>query len=189
VPRAARLTAVPVFAAAAVSGAVQPRRDGKPIKRSVEMRSFVRTIVLVAAALGAAIAQAQVGVSGAWVRGTVEGQKTSGAFMQLRSADGAVLVRAESPVAGIVEIHEMRMEGNTMRMRPVSKLELPAGQPVDLKPGGYHIMLMNLKAPLRRGESVPIKLTFRGKDGKPQEVEVRAEVRDLTAGGEPPMKH
>jgi len=109
--------------------------------------------------------------------------------MQLRSADGAALVGAESPVAGVVEIHEMRMEGNVMRMRAVPKLELPAGQAVDLKPGGYHIMLMNLKAPLRKGESVPIKLKFQGKDGKPQEVEVKAEVRDLTASGGGQMKH
>ena len=90
--------------------------------------------------------------------------------MQLRSTDGAALVGVESPVAGLVEIHEMRMEGNTMRMRAVPRLELPAGQAVDLKPGGYHIMLMNLKAPLKNGESVPIRLKFQGKDGKLQEV-------------------
>jgi hypothetical protein len=153
------------------------------------MKSFVRSIVLVATAFGAAAAQAQVSVSGAWARGTVEGQKASGAYMQLRSADGAVLVGAESPVAGVVEIHEMRMEGNTMRMRAIPKLELPAGQAVELRPGGYHIMLMNLKAPLRKGESVPIKLKFQGKDGKPQEVEVKAEVRELTASGGAKMKH
>ena len=145
---------------------------------------------LVALGIGlAASAQAQVSVSGAWARGTVEGQRATGAFMQLRSADGAALVGAESPVAGVVEIHEMRMEGNVMRMRAVPKLELPAGQAVDLKPGGYHIMLMNLKAPLRKGESVPIKLKFQGQDGKPQEVEVKAEVRDLTASGGGQMKH
>ncbi len=109
--------------------------------------------------------------------------------MQLRSTDGAALVGAESPVAGVVEIHEMRMEGNTMRMRPISKLELPAGPAVELKPGGYHIMLMNLKGPLKKGESVPIRLKFQGKDGKPQELEVKAEVRDLTASGGGKMKH
>ena len=145
---------------------------------------------LVALGIGlAASAQAQVSVSGAWARGTVEGQRATGAFMQLRSADGAALVGAQSPVAGVVEIHEMRMEGNVMRMRAVPKLELPAGRAVDLKPGGYHIMLMNLKAPLRKGEIVPIKLKFQGKDGKPQEVEVKAEVRDLTASGGGQVKH
>jgi hypothetical protein len=146
-------------------------------------------MLAIATALGTAAAQAQVSVSGAWARGTVEGQRATGAFMQLRSADGAALVGAESPVAGAVEIHEMRMEGNVMRMRPIPKLDLPAGQAVDLKPGGYHIMLMNLKAPLKKGDSVPIKLRFQGKDGKPQEVEVKAEVRDLTASGAGQMKH
>jgi hypothetical protein len=150
----------------------------------------MKSVWLVALALGlAGSAQAQVSVSDAWVRGTVQGQKTTGAFMRLRSADGAALVGAESPVAAVVEIHAMRMEGNVMRMRPVPKLELPAGQAVELKPGGYHIMLMNLKAPLKQGESVPVKLKFQGKDGKPQEVEVRAEVRDLAASGAGPMKH
>jgi copper(I)-binding protein len=153
------------------------------------MKSFVRSIVLIAAMFGAAAAQAQVSVSGAWARGTVEGQKATGAFMQLRSTDGTALVGVESPVAGVVEIHEMRMEGNTMRMRAIPRLELPAGQAVDLKPGGYHIMLLNLKAPLKKGESVPIRLKFQAKDGKPQEVEVKAEVRDLTASGGGKTKH
>lgn len=144
----------------------------------------MKTTWFVALALGlAASAQAQVSVSGAWARGTVEGQKATGAYMQLRSAEAMVLVGVESPAAGVVEIHEMRMEGNTMRMRAIPRLELPAGQAVDLKPGGYHIMLMNLKAPLKKGESVPIRLKFQGKDGKPQQVEVKAEVRDLTASG------
>lgn len=143
-----------------------------------------------AAAAAVAPAWAQVTVSAPWVRGTVEGQKATGAFMQLKSADGAALVAAESPVAGVVEIHEMKMENNVMRMRAVPKLDLPAGHAVELKPGGYHVMLMDLKQALKKGDSVPIKLRFQGKDGKPQEIEVKAEVRDLAAaptdGG---MKH
>jgi copper(I)-binding protein len=146
-----------------------------------------------AAALVAAVsvvpAWAQVTVSAPWVRGTVQGQKATGAFMQLKSADGAALVAAESPVAGIVEIHEMKMENNVMRMRAIPKLELPAGQAVDLKPGGYHVMLMDLKQPLKQGDSVPIKLKFQGKDGKPQEIEIKAEVRDLTASPPAAPKH
>ena len=150
----------------------------------------MKTAWFIALALGlAASAQAQVSVSDAWVRGTVEGQKATGAFMQLKSPGGATLIAAESPVAGAVEIHEMRMEGNVMRMRALPRLELPAGQAVDLKPGGYHIMLMNLKAPLKKGESVPIRLKFQGQDGKPQEVEVKAEVRDLTASSGGKTKH
>jgi hypothetical protein len=149
--------------------------------------SFAAALVLVAAA---APAWAQVTVSQPWVRGTVQGQKASGAFMQLKSAEGATLVGAQSPVAGVVEIHEMRMESNVMRMRAIPKLDLPAGQAVELKPGGYHVMLMDLKQPLKKGDTVPITLRIQGKDGKPQEVEVKAEVRDLAASsGGGAMKH
>ena len=147
------------------------------------MRSFVRSLLFVAA-VAAPAAAAQVTVSGAWVRGTVQGQTAAGAFMQLRSADGATLIGVDSPAAGIVEIHEMRMEGNTMRMRGVEKLELPAGQAVELKPGGYHVMLMDLKAPLKKGETVPIRLKVRSKSGQTEEIQVKAEVRDIAAAGQ-----
>ena len=146
--------------------------------------------VALAVALGlAASAQAQVSVSDAWVRGTVQGQKAAGAFMRLKSSEGAALIAAESSVARAVEIHEMRMEGNVMRMRAVPRLDLPAGQTIELKPGGYHMMLLDLKAPLKKGEIVPIRLKLRGKDGRAEEVEVKAEVRDLAAGGQGHMKH
>jgi periplasmic copper chaperone A len=154
------------------------------------MRSLARSIAFaLAAAAAAAAAQAQVTASDAWVRGTVEGQKATGAYMQLRSTDGATLVGVESPAAGIVEIHEMRMEGDTMRMRAVQKLDLPPGRAVELKPGGYHVMLMDLKAPLKKGETVPIKLKVRNKSGETQYIDVKAEVRDVTAGAGGPSKH
>lgn len=140
-------------------------------------------------ALAAAAVSAQVAVSDAWVRGTVAGQNATGAFMQLRSADGTVLVGAASPVAGTAEIHEMRMDGAVMRMRPVPNVDLPAGRTVELKPGGYHVMLMDLKAPLKKGDTVPIRLKLQGRDGKLQELEVKAEVRDLTAARGGQHKH
>jgi copper(I)-binding protein len=152
------------------------------------MKLCSRVAVVVALAFAAAGASAQVNVSDAWVRGTVPGQKATGAFMQLKSVDGGALVSVQSPVAGSVEIHEMRMEGNVMRMRVIPKLELPAGQTVELKPGGYHVMLIDLKVPLRKGDTVPITLKLQGKDGKPQDVEVKAEVRDVTASGGGQMK-
>src|SRR5215475_7002765 len=152
------------------------------------MKVFSRVAVLAALSFAAAAVSAQVNVSDAWVRGTVPGQKATGAFMQLKSADGGALVSVQSPVAGRVEIHEMRMEGNVMRMRAIPKLELPAGQTVELKPGGYHVMLLDLKAPLKKGDTVPITLKLRGKDGTPQEIQVKAEVRDLTASGGGQMK-
>jgi periplasmic copper chaperone A len=105
-----------------------------------------------------------VEVRDAWVRSTVPGQKGSGAFMSIKSSDGAQLVGASSPVAGLVEVHEMKMKGDVMTMRAVPVLELPAGQTVQLKPGGYHFMLTDLKQPLPRDSKVPLTLRF--KDGK-----------------------
>jgi copper(I)-binding protein len=126
-------------------------------------------------------AQAQVTVSDAWVRGTVTGQQATGAFMQLKTPADATLVSASSPIAGVVEIHEMKMDGGVMKMSAIKRLGLPAGKAVDLKPGGYHVMLMDLKQPLKEGDTVPVTLTFEDKAGKKQTVEVKAPVRALTA--------
>ena len=133
------------------------------------------------AGLAAAAARAQVTVADAWVRGTVTGQKATGAFMRLQSASDTALVAAASPVAGVVEIHEMKMDGGVMKMSAIRSLAVPAGTTTELKPGGYHVMLMELKQPLKEGETVPVTLTFEDKAGKRQAVEVRAPVRALTA--------
>lgn len=122
---------------------------------------------------------ADLEVSNAWVRGTVAGQKATGAFMDLKSAEGAAVVGAASNV-GMTQVHEMTMDGGVMKMREMKKLDLPAGQTVSLKPGGYHVMLMDLKKPLTKGEVIPITLKVQGKDGKTTDVQVKAEVRDLT---------
>lgn len=124
---------------------------------------------------------ADVEVVNPWVRGTVKGQKATGAFMDLSSKAGATLVGASSPVAGVTEIHEMKMDGGVMKMHAIPRLDLPAGKAVPLAPGGYHVMLINLKQPLKSGETVPLTLQVEGPDRKVERVEVRAEVRDLTA--------
>ncbi|GCL61101.1 copper chaperone PCu(A)C [Pseudaquabacterium pictum] len=136
-------------------------------------------------------ALAQTTVKDPWVRGTVAQQKATGAFFQITNATGGTLVSASSPVAGVVEIHEMSMEGSTMKMRALPKgLALPAGKAVELKPGGYHVMLMDLKAPLKTGESVDITLTVEGKDGKKETVAVKAPVKAMAeAGGHGHHKH
>jgi copper(I)-binding protein len=152
------------------------------------MKNTARTLVGLALAAAALAAGAQTVVKDAWVRGTVAQQKATGAFMQVLSAQGGRLVSAASPVAGVVEIHEMAMEGNVMKMRAIAGLDLPAGKAVDLKPGGYHVMLMDLKQPLAAGETVPLTLVVEGKDGKRESVEVKAPVRALAATHEG-MKH
>lgn len=115
---------------------------------------------------------APVKVEGAWTRATVPGQSGTGAFMTLTATEPLSLVGVASPVAGVAEVHEMKMEGDIMRMRAIPKLDLPAGKTVELKPGGYHVMLMDLKAPLALGTSVPITLLLRNAQG----VESRQEV-------------
>jgi hypothetical protein len=128
-----------------------------------------------------AMAQADVTVKDSWVRGTTQAQKATGAFMEITSSDAATLLSASSPVAGVVEIHTMRMEDGVMKMRAIPKLDLPAGKGVKLAPGGNHVMLMDLKQQMKKGDVVPITLKVEGKDKKVQTVEIKAEVRDLAA--------
>jgi hypothetical protein len=131
-------------------------------------------------------AQAQVTVKDAWVRATVPQQKATGAFMHLQSAQDAKLVSAQSPVAGVVEVHEMSMDGGVMKMRAIPSLDLPAGKAVELKPGGFHVMLMDLKAQVKDGDTVPVTLVVEGKDGKRQSVELKVPARSSAASA---MKH
>ena len=129
-------------------------------------------------------AQAQVAVKDAWVRATVPQQKATGAFMQLQSAQDAKLLSAQSPVAGVVEVHEMSMDGGVMKMRAVPSLALPAGKAVELKPGGYHVMLMDLKEQMKEGATVPVTLVVEGKDKKRSTIEIKAPVKPLAAAKE-----
>jgi copper(I)-binding protein len=145
------------------------------------LTSCRRAATALAIALLSTTALAQVSVADPWVRGTVEGQRATGAFMKLTPASDQKLVAASSPVAKIVEIHEMAMEGGVMKMRAIPKLDLPAGKATELKPGGYHVMLMALQKPLAEGEIVPITLIFEDAAGKRQSIEVKAAVRPLTA--------
>jgi len=145
----------------------------------------VLVAMLVAAAVFAPPARAQTTVKDAWIRGTVAQQKATGLFAQITSTAGGKLVSASSPVAGVVEIHEMAMDGNVMKMRAVPGLDLPAGKAVELKPGGYHVMLLDLKQQLKEGETVPVTLVIEGKDGKKESIEVKAPVKALTT----PAKH
>lgn len=148
------------------------------------MKLSIRMTVLVASLL-AASAQAQVTVKDAWVRATVPQQKATGAFMQLQAGKDSKLVSASSPVTPVVEVHEMVMQDNVMKMRQVLGIDLPAGKTVELKPGGYHVMLMDLKQPVKEGDVVPITLVVESKDGKRESVEVKASVRALAAGNQP----
>tara|TARA_R100000306_G_C4382225_1_gene146057 strand:- start:7893 stop:8801 length:909 start_codon:yes stop_codon:yes gene_type:complete len=126
-------------------------------------------------------AHAQVTVDEPWVRATVPQQQATGAFMRLSAQTDSALVQAESPAAEHVEIHEMTMDKDIMTMRQIPRLALPAGQTVALKPGGFHIMLINLKEQAREGEHIPLTLTFEHADGEREVVNIKAPVRALTS--------
>jgi copper(I)-binding protein len=133
-------------------------------------------------------AMAQVIVKDPWVRGTIEGQTATGAYMTLTSVRSVVLVSVSSGSASHAAVHEMRMHGNMMTMRSVDRLAVPAGQAVALDEGHYHVMLEGLKGPLKAGGKVGLDLTFVDSSGARQVVRVSAEVRGL-AGREPGTMH
>jgi copper(I)-binding protein len=154
----------------------------------LSMKTIILTGLL--ALTTAAWAQTTVKVEDAWVRGTVAAQKASGAFMRLTPSANARLVAAQSPVAGVVEIHEMAMENDIMRMRQIPGLDLAAGRTTELKPGGYHVMLMDLKQQLKGGEQVPITLVFEDAAKQRFTQEIKAPVTALGGGNSAaPMQH
>jgi copper(I)-binding protein len=140
------------------------------------------------AALFLPLHAANLVVEDAWIRSTAPLQPVAGAFMKLTSDTNATLVGASSPAAGKVEVHMMRMQDGVMFMRPVKKLSLPKGQTIELKPGGYHIMLMNIKQAFKAGETVPLVLKIRS-ENKIQTVSVKAEVRDMMDPDAGPHQH
>ncbi len=139
------------------------------------------SLVILGAATMASLAQAPtVTVTQAWARATVAEQQSTGAFMTLRASSASRLVAVQSRAAASVEMHEMAMEGDVMRMRAMPAVALAAGADVTFKPGSYHLMLMGLKKPLKAGEMLPLTLVFESADGKQrQQVDVQAEVRAL----------
>jgi len=133
---------------------------------------------------------AQTTVTDPWVRGTVAQQKATGLFAKITSAQGARLVSASTAVAGLVEIHEMSMAGDVMKMRALPDgLALPAGKAVELKPGGYHVMLMDLKQQLKVGDTVVLTLVLEGKDKKRETLEIKVPVKAQASVASEVHKH
>ena len=117
---------------------------------------------LAGAAFAAEDRSPTVRVDSAWARPTVAGQRAGGGYVRIenRAATADRLISARSPAAERVEIHAMSMEGDVMRMRQIDGIDLPAGRAVELKPGGLHLMFMELKAPLQAGTRFPLTLRF-----------------------------
>jgi periplasmic copper chaperone A len=121
-----------------------------------------------------------------YARATVPGQSAGGGYLKLHNKGPADrLIAASTPVSTAVELHSMTIEGDVMRMRQLDAIELPAGKTVELKPGGMHLMLMGLKAPLKAGDNIALKLKFE----KAGEVTVQAKVRAADGSGAHDMKH
>lgn len=144
------------------------------------MKKILSSLLLAVGTLGLAQAQS-VDIKEPWARATVAGQKATGAFMQLTAPGNMKLVSVKSPVAGVSEIHEMKMDGNTMKMSAMPFLSLPAGKTVELRPGSYHLMLMDLKEPLKADSNVALTLTFENDKGQKSDVQLNVPVRAMTA--------
>ncbi len=122
-------------------------------------------------------------VSGAWVSPTVPGQTVGAAYMRLRSEQDAALVKVETDASPTAEMHQMTVMNDVMRMRRLEQVEIPAGQTVEFAPGGRHVMLMDLRRPLKVGESVRVTLTLRLRDGRVSRETVVAPVLRKAAHG------
>lgn len=152
------------------------------IGRQIRVVCAVAIAFLIGPHTPALAADAVISVSKPWVRATVAGQSVAGAYMDITAKDTAALVGAASPVAARAELHTMTMDGGVMRMRPLAKLELPAGKTVNLKPGGFHLMLIDIRRELKAGERVPLTLTVQDAHGARSTLKIDAEVR-AAAGG------
>jgi hypothetical protein len=153
----------------------------------INMKSTVLATIFAAIGIafsGSALSQnpafTNIKIEDAYTRATAPGQQVAGGFLKIDNKGNAdQLLGASSPAAGEVQLHEMAMDGNVMKMRQVKDIPVPAGGTVELKPGGYHLMFMNLKGPFVAGQTVPVKLKF----AKAGEMELKLPVNPLGSSG------
>ena len=122
---------------------------------------------------------AQTVVDDAWVRATVPGQPSSGAFMHITANTDSKLVEVKSPFAKTVQIHESKMVNDVMSMQAVPSIALPAGKTVNIEPEGYHVMLIDLVGQIKEGDHVPLTLIVEDSKGAKESIEVQAQARAL----------
>jgi periplasmic copper chaperone A len=151
---------------------------------SVKILAFAAGLVVASAALAQ---PAQLEVDNAWAGATPGKAENGVAYLTIQSPTADRLVSASSPVAKKAELHTMSMQGMVMKMRPITGLDIPAGQPVTLKPGGEHIMLMGLDQPLHEGQSFPLTLDF--EKAGPRTVTVTVEKAGARGPGPAAEKH
>ncbi|MBA3057926.1 MAG: copper chaperone PCu(A)C [Gammaproteobacteria bacterium] len=150
----------------------------------MKFKTLMSSAAFAATAFACAAHAGAVQIDNAWVRATVKGQLATGAFMTITAKEGARLVGVSSPVAGVSQVHEMTMDAGVMKMGEVKGgLDLPAGKPVALKSGGYHLMLMDLKSTLLTGTNVPLSLVFKDAKGVESKVELTVPVAAVAPAG------
>lgn len=142
------------------------------------MKKIFAGIVLLCVAYSA---HAGLKVTDAWVKATVPGQPVAGAYMTLTASEDLKVIGASSPVARVVEIHEMRMVGDVMKMRQLNDITLAKGKSVTLTPGGYHLMLQDIKHQIKAGEVVPLVIVIQDKNAKQYKISFDVEARDAAA--------
>ena len=172
--------------AVAVPALVPPASAQVSLRQPIADAASSDRVMLLQVQMTAAVkVPALVKVEQAWVRPSVPGQQGTGGYMKLTAREGQRLVGAKSPVAGVAEVHEMKMDGNVMTMRAAGAIDLPAGRTVELRPGGLHLMLMDLKQPLAAGTSVPLTLILKDRRGKESRVETLLLVSPAAPGAGP----
>jgi copper(I)-binding protein len=149
-----------------------------------EMRQIITLVAAALLSMSALAADLGVTVSDAWARATAPGQDSGSIQFSIVSKKDAKLVSIASPVAGVIEIHSMTHENGKMKMRAVESIALPAGKAVDLGKSGNHVMLLNLKQPLKAGDSIPMTLTIEFADKHKSTLDAKAEVRPLAESHE-----
>ena len=145
------------------------------------LRLAASIAVMASLLLSRAFGAESVTTGNAWVRATVPGQSVAGAYLDITAGASAALVAVDSSVAGKAELHTMSMDSGVMKMRPLAEIELPANRTVSLRPGGHHIMLIDIKRELKAGDRVPLKLTVQDSQGVKSTLHVEAEVRPVGA--------
>ncbi|NLY34506.1 MAG: copper chaperone PCu(A)C [Alcaligenaceae bacterium] len=147
----------------------------------------INSVLIISAALFSASASAAVTVEDAWVRATVQGQQATGAFMKLTSDTDGKLIEAKSNISKAVEIHEMAMQDDVMKMRQIPSLDLPNGKQVELKPGGYHIMFIDLHNQVKENDEVELQLVVENNDGSKETIDIKALAKPLAKSAESSM--
>lgn len=137
---------------------------------------YLALVLLMGMLLACSKQATEINITDNWVRATAEGQDVGAAYMTITSASDNSLVKVESSVTDSVEIHSMSIENGVMKMRMLEQLDLKANTPNKLAPGGFHLMLFDLKKPLKAGETVSFTLHFKNQAGKESLVKVSSPI-------------